>query len=101
MIMLNEQTTLGLQLLFILIAGTGVGMLFHTPFGILTELMPPEDLAGVTGAFFLVRFIGATTGLASAAPYVYERGTHRTLTSPSPIRYSVYPFNSIYHQVIR
>jgi hypothetical protein len=78
MIILDEQSSLALQLIFPLIAGTGIGMLFHTPFGILTELMPPEDLAGVTGAFFLIRFIGATTGLASVAMYVcVRRRTHR------------------------
>ena len=65
MIILDEGTALAFQLIVPLISGTGIGMLFHTPFGILTELMPPEDLAGVTGAFFLVRFIGATTGLVS------------------------------------
>lgn len=63
MIMLNENTPLALQQIIPMIAGTGIGMLFHTPFGILTELMLPEDLASITGAFFLVRFIGATTGL--------------------------------------
>jgi hypothetical protein len=65
MILLDESSTLALQIVIPLIAGIGIGMLFHTPFGILTELMPPEDLASVTGAFFLVRFIGATTGLVS------------------------------------
>lgn len=65
LIILDERSSLALQVVIPLIAGIGVGMLFHTPFGILTELMPPEDLAGVTGAFFLVRFIGATTGLVS------------------------------------
>jgi len=66
MITLDEHSSLSLQLATPFVAGIGIGMLFHTPFGILTELMPPEDLAGVTGAFFLVRFIGATIGLSIA-----------------------------------
>jgi hypothetical protein len=67
MMILNEYSSLALQLTTPFVAGIGIGMLFHTPFGILTELMPPEDLAGVTGGFFLVRFIGATTGLVSTS----------------------------------
>jgi hypothetical protein len=85
MILLDEFASFSLQLITPLIAGVGIGLLFHTPFGILTELMPREDLAGVTGAFFLVRFIGSTTGLVSL-----RSPTLKTLTakfSRLPIRF--------------
>lgn len=53
------------QVFFPLIAGVGVGMLFHAPFQIFTRILKPEELASGTSAFFLVRFTGATIGLVS------------------------------------
>lgn len=46
-----------------LVAGFGVGMLFHAPYQALTSALSPKELAAGTGAFFLVRFTGATVGL--------------------------------------
>jgi len=46
-----------------LVAGFGVGMLFHAPYQALTSVLSPKELAAGTGAFFLVRFTGATVGL--------------------------------------
>lgn len=66
MIILDQHTSTVLQELIPLIAGIGVGLLFHTPFGILTDTMPAEEIASITGAFFLVRFIGSTAGLVRA-----------------------------------
>ncbi|KZT40107.1 MFS general substrate transporter [Sistotremastrum suecicum HHB10207 ss-3] len=66
MILLDQNSGSALQELVPLVAGIGIGMLFHTPFGILTSSMPEEELASTTGAFFLVRFIGTTTGLSVA-----------------------------------
>jgi len=63
MITLNERSNIWLQELYPLLAGIGIGMLFHTPFQVVTNLLPKRDLASATGAFFLVRFIGTTTGL--------------------------------------
>ena len=82
--LLDEFTSFSLQLIIPLIAGLGIGLLFHTPFGILTELMPSEDLAGVTGAFFLIRFIGATTGLVSSsfAPHNILTDKYSLLLTP-------------------
>jgi hypothetical protein len=50
-----------------LLSGIGIGMLFHSTHGAITNAMPEDDLAGVTGAFFLVRFIGSTAGLVSGS----------------------------------
>jgi hypothetical protein len=38
-------------------------MLFHAPYQALTSVLSPKELAAGTGAFFLVRFTGATVGL--------------------------------------
>lgn len=66
MITLNERSNIWPQELYPLLAGIGIGMLFHTPFQVVTNLLPKRDLASATGAFFLVRFIGTTTGLVGA-----------------------------------
>ena len=46
-----------------LLGGLGIGMLFHAPYQALTNVLSPKELAAGTGAFFLVRFTGATVGL--------------------------------------
>ncbi|KAG8857156.1 hypothetical protein FRB91_011701 [Serendipita sp. 411] len=66
MITLNERSGIAIQEVYPLIAGVGIGMLFHTPFQVVTNSLPRWDLAQATGAFFLVRFIGTTTGLSVA-----------------------------------
>jgi len=68
MITLNERSNIWIQELYPLLAGIGIGMLFHTPFQVVTNLLPKRDLASATGAFFLVRFIGTTTGLVRTCP---------------------------------
>lgn len=65
---LNERSNIWLQEAYPLIAGIGIGVLFHTPFQVVTNLLPKRDLASATGAFFLVRFIGTTTGLVRICP---------------------------------
>jgi hypothetical protein len=52
-----------MQSLLPLVAGLGIGMLFHAPYQALTSVLSPKELAAGTGAFFLVRFTGATVGL--------------------------------------
>jgi hypothetical protein len=76
MITLNERSNVWPQELYPLLAGIGIGMLFHTPFQVVTNLLPKRDLASATGAFFLVRFIGTTTGLVSTC-YLPLRKVHR------------------------
>jgi hypothetical protein len=67
MITLNERSGIAIQEIYPLIAGVGIGMLFHTPFQVVTNSLPKRDLAQATGAFFLVRFMGTTTGLVSVS----------------------------------
>ena len=49
-----------------LIAGIGLGMLFHAPYQIFTKSLQSRELASGTSAFFLVRFTGATVGLVNS-----------------------------------
>ena len=61
---LGENTQTVMQSFLPLLGGFGLGMLFHTPYQALTSALSPKELAAGTGAFFLVRFTGATVGLA-------------------------------------
>lgn len=62
---LNENANVAVQVVFPLIAGIGIGMLFHAPYQVFTRSLKPWELATGTSAFFLVRFTGATVGLVS------------------------------------
>ena len=62
--LLDEDTRVIIQSLLPLLGGLGIGMLFHAPYQALTSVLSPKELAAGTGAFFLVRFTGATVGLA-------------------------------------
>jgi hypothetical protein len=63
--LLNENANVAAQVVFPLIAGIGIGMLFHAPYQVFTRSLKPRELATGTSAFFLVRFTGATVGLVS------------------------------------
>lgn len=65
MTLMGETTSKLQQLLFPLIAGIGIGALFHAPYQIFLRSLSETDLATGTSAFFLVRFTGATVGLVS------------------------------------
>ncbi|KAI0076282.1 MFS general substrate transporter [Panus rudis PR-1116 ss-1] len=65
MILLDMNSGRTLQSIFPLIAGVGLGMLFHAPYQVFTRILKPKEIASGTSAFFLVRFTGATVGLAS------------------------------------
>ncbi|KAN0100844.1 Drug:H+ antiporter-2 family protein [Tylopilus felleus] len=66
LVLLDEHSLRLPQSTFPLIAGIGIGMLFHAPYQVFVKALGPCDLAAGTGAFFLVRFTGATIGLAVA-----------------------------------
>ncbi|KAH9853062.1 amino acid permease ScVBA-like protein [Lenzites betulinus] len=66
MMLMSEHSTHREQTLFPLIAGAGLGMLFHAPYQVFTRALRRQDVASGTSAFFLVRFTGATVGLAVA-----------------------------------
>ncbi|KAI0823070.1 amino acid permease ScVBA-like protein [Trametes gibbosa] len=66
MMLMSEHSTHIEQTLFPLIAGAGLGMLFHAPYQVFTRALRRQEVASGTSAFFLVRFTGATVGLAVA-----------------------------------
>lgn len=76
MISLSNHTSVVLQEIAPLVAGIGIGMLFHTPYQVLTRALRPDDIASATSAFFLVRFTGATCGLAVAGAVFNGRLSH-------------------------
>jgi hypothetical protein len=61
--LLGDDTRIIMQSFLPLLGGFGIGMLFHAPYQALTSVLSPKELAAGTGAFFLVRFTGATVGL--------------------------------------
>ncbi|KAF9015001.1 major facilitator superfamily domain-containing protein [Cyathus striatus] len=69
--LLNETSRISSQIIFPLIAGIGLGMLFHAPYQVFAKALKPQELATGTSAFFLVRFTGATVGLAVAGAIFY------------------------------
>ncbi|KAI0308250.1 major facilitator superfamily domain-containing protein [Multifurca ochricompacta] len=62
--LLGENTRVLMQTFLPLLGGFGIGMLFHAPYQAFTSALSPKELAAGTSAFFLVRFTGATVGLA-------------------------------------
>ncbi|OBZ79039.1 putative transporter C3H1.06c [Grifola frondosa] len=73
MILLDERTAYALQSVYPLIAGLGIGMLFHAPYQVFTRALRRRDVAAGTSAFFLVRFTGATVGLSVAGAVFHSR----------------------------
>lgn len=63
MTLLDEHSKVSTYVTFPLLAGIGLGMLFHAPYQVFTRALKPSELASATSAFFLVRFTGATVGL--------------------------------------
>lgn len=80
MMSMVTTTTNILQSIFPLIAGVGVGMLFHAPYQVFTRALRRKDTASGTSAFFLVRFTGATVGL-SVSGAIFEGRLADTLPS--------------------
>ncbi|KAH9003979.1 amino acid permease ScVBA-like protein [Lactarius hatsudake] len=76
--LLGVSTPIMMQSFLPLLAGIGVGMLFHAPYQAFTGALSPKELAAGTSAFFLVRFTGATVGL-SIAGAIYEGSVSRNL----------------------
>lgn len=63
--LMSDASPRSTQVAFPLIAGVGLGMLFHAPYQVFTRALRRQDVAAGTSAFFLVRFTGATVGLVS------------------------------------
>ncbi|KAF8640560.1 hypothetical protein AX17_000222 [Amanita inopinata Kibby_2008] len=75
LVLLNEHAHIYAQIIYPLVAGAGLGMLFHAPYQVFTRALKPQEIASGTSAFFLVRFTGATVGLAVAGAIFYARAT--------------------------
>ncbi|KAF8168270.1 major facilitator superfamily domain-containing protein [Crassisporium funariophilum] len=75
--LLNENATVVSQVVYPLITGIGLGMLFHAPYQVFTRALKPQEIATGTSAFFLVRFTGATVGLAVAGTIFYAQASTR------------------------
>ncbi|KAF9452546.1 amino acid permease ScVBA-like protein [Macrolepiota fuliginosa MF-IS2] len=75
--LLDENAPIHAQVIYPLIAGIGIGMLFHAPYQVFTRALKPKELATGTSAFFLVRFTGATIGLATAGTIFFARAASR------------------------
>ncbi|KAJ7225861.1 MFS general substrate transporter [Mycena pura] len=76
MSLLDETSSITAEL-FPLVSGIGLGMLFHAPYQAFTRTLKRQDLAAGTSAFFLVRFTGATVGLAIAGAVFDARALSR------------------------
>jgi hypothetical protein len=74
--LLNGDASTHSQVIYPLIAGIGLGMLFHAPYQVFSRTLNPKELAAGTSAFFLVRFTGATIGLVRAPSVSYFTRTN-------------------------
>ncbi|PCH33378.1 MFS general substrate transporter [Wolfiporia cocos MD-104 SS10] len=83
MTLLNTSTTPALRSVYPLIAGIGIGMLFHAPYQVFTRALRRKDTASGTSAFFLVRFTGATVGLTIAGA-IFDSRLSQTLPKGIP-----------------
>jgi hypothetical protein len=90
LITLKDASSQFAQIFFPLIAGIGIGFLFHAPYQVFVKALHPSELATGTSAFFLVRFTGATVGLAVAG-MVFDRRLSHAL----PIGYQIQGSSSI------
>lgn len=90
LITLKDASSHFAQIFFPLIAGIGIGFLFHAPYQVFVKALRPSELATGTSAFFLVRFTGATIGLAVAG-MVFDRQLSHAL----PIGYQIPGSSSI------
>ncbi|KAJ6502853.1 major facilitator superfamily domain-containing protein [Mycena vitilis] len=64
MIMLDERSSLAVQIIYPLIAGIGLGALFLPPLIGLQAAMPVKDMATTSTTFGLFRTLGSTIGIA-------------------------------------
>ncbi|KAJ3556865.1 hypothetical protein NM688_g1790 [Phlebia brevispora] len=83
MISVDEKSPQILQYLYPLLAGIGLGMLFHAPYQVFSRALRATEMASGTSAFFLVRFTGATIGL-SVAGAAFNSRLSQTLPGVGP-----------------
>ncbi|KAG2077021.1 MFS general substrate transporter, partial [Suillus decipiens] len=90
LVTLKDASSHFAQIFFPLIAGIGIGFLFHAPYQVFVKALHPSELATGTSAFFLVRFTGATIGLAVSGMVFDGRLSHAL-----PIGYQIQGSSSI------
>ncbi|EJU01144.1 MFS general substrate transporter [Dacryopinax primogenitus] len=61
---LDETSSVAQQEIYILIPALGIGMFFQAPLVAVQAAMPLNAMASVTSAFFLLRMLGSTIGIA-------------------------------------
>lgn len=67
MALLDATSPTALRVIFPLFVGIGFSFLLKLPNEVLNIALADKHMASATGNFFLVRFIGATTGLSISA----------------------------------
>ncbi|KAF8581596.1 MFS amino acid permease [Ramaria rubella] len=63
-IMLDDKSSIAMQVIYTLIAGVGVGGLFQPPLIGMQAAMPVKDMATSTAVFGLIRTLGSTVGVS-------------------------------------
>ncbi|KAG9104627.1 hypothetical protein FRC06_000773 [Ceratobasidium sp. 370] len=92
MTLLNESSNIVMQALIPLVAGFGVGLLLKTPATALASAMQGYGTPAVTGGLFLVRFIGASSGV-SVGGAIYESRLAATLPAEFDLNISAPTFD--------
>ncbi|QRV86340.1 major facilitator superfamily transporter [Ceratobasidium sp. AG-Ba] len=92
MTLLNENSSLVMQALIPFVAGFGVGLLLKTPVTALSSAMKGYGTPAVTGGLFLVRFIGASSGV-SVGGAIYESRLAATLPAEFDLNISAPTFD--------
>ncbi|KAM5542344.1 hypothetical protein V8D89_003803 [Ganoderma adspersum] len=82
LIMANERTPVGLQELYIIIAGAGIGGLFQVPLIALHAAMPPEEMAASSATFMLLRLVGSAIGVTVGDTILTSEVKVRTASLP-------------------
>ncbi|PIL37560.1 MFS general substrate transporter [Ganoderma sinense ZZ0214-1] len=82
LIMADERTPVGLQELYIIIAGAGIGGLFQVPLIALHATMPPAEMAASSAAFMLLRLVGSAIGVTVGDTILTNEVKERTASLP-------------------
>ncbi|KAL5484993.1 hypothetical protein ACEPAI_7635 [Sanghuangporus weigelae] len=82
LIMLEEDTSIAKQEIWLLVAGLGVGCLFQPPLIALQAAMPLKDMATSTAAFVLIRTLGGTVGISVGDTIFQSELTDRLANVP-------------------
>ncbi|TBU28734.1 MFS general substrate transporter [Dichomitus squalens] len=80
LIMANDETPRGLQELYIIIAGAGIGGLFQVPMIALHASMPRSDMAAASAVFMLFRLVGSSIGV-SVGDTIFTNEVRKRLAS--------------------